>query len=881
MASKKNTQTDQCPECKTRSLTRNHYFTGKLMLERDFSDEQRYFREKIRLHHQRLHGSGVVCGLTLVAHENPACRDRYLILKPGSAVDCCGHDILVPVEEVLDLYAFPEIQALMDDPDDLDHTLRFCIEYLECPTEEIPVLYDECGCDDSRCAPNRILETYRVSVEVDPPVPDAVAVSAAGMEWDASINIANAAAVVLHGGSGRVYVMSADDSGSLYQINAGNLAVESSTALGGRGMALAVSADGAQLFAAVKPASAAAGDPVKLRIYDVSGGDTLSSAAPQEDDIKDSGGSVKILLSPSPDQSLFALIADHGHVKCWKAGFPGGIPNPDNEAFLHPDLFAIAFGSDGAKAFVPRAGGVIHALDPSAAGFAPQSLSIAGLTASYLALIETTGPDRFAALDDTSQTLSVIDPTAAAGSEIEQTLALAYPPLSCVVGKGGHWAFVLEKDGEDNYLEAVNLQALRLGLAPGVPNLLAVGGRSVMPALSEEGRRLFIPYTEDPAVDASGGVAVVEIAEQDCLEILARGECPDCGADCLTLATVEKYRPGYFLLDGPVAEAEVLNDSAYLDNEKGRRILPAVQDVYAALRCVMEHCCSGGGEGKQGPPGPPGKDGLPGQNGLPGKDGDPGKDGSPGKDGLPGKDGVGIDLDYAHICNINWNHAGKTGLKVLHEGLLIAFDSAVVNGDLNAMSVSVLTKKLAENTEEEPPRYVCWCEPEIELITGVKLEKDCELQTIDPELFVTDPAAEVNAVVVIFGKREIADQRDRIFRVRVYGDLIRGRHHKTGEFRGCDFNHLPDWLPARKTGDGIEGGTFESWFELSAEGDKPSLNKAGKNALMAVLGDSATAEKIAADILAARPFADWGQVDAISGIGQSRINHLKQHFSLD
>ncbi|HWJ39439.1 MAG TPA: hypothetical protein VNR86_11840, partial [Sphingomicrobium sp.] len=55
-----------CEECEPRTYVRNHYFTGKLLVERDFTDEQFYFREKIRQHHQRLHGVGVVCGLEII-----------------------------------------------------------------------------------------------------------------------------------------------------------------------------------------------------------------------------------------------------------------------------------------------------------------------------------------------------------------------------------------------------------------------------------------------------------------------------------------------------------------------------------------------------------------------------------------------------------------------------------------------------------------------------------------------------------------------------------------------------------------------------------------------------------------------------------------------
>src|SRR5688500_10760918 len=114
-----------CPTCTARTPTRNHYFTGKLLVERDFTDEQRYVMEKLRLHHQRLHGSGVVCGLQIVEHETPSCRDRYVVLRPGSAIDCCGKDILVVEPEVLDVLNFPEVQPLVRTPDNRDHVLQF------------------------------------------------------------------------------------------------------------------------------------------------------------------------------------------------------------------------------------------------------------------------------------------------------------------------------------------------------------------------------------------------------------------------------------------------------------------------------------------------------------------------------------------------------------------------------------------------------------------------------------------------------------------------------------------------------------------------------------------------------------------------------------
>jgi hypothetical protein len=156
---------------------RNAYWTGKLMLARDFVDEQRYVVEKQRHHNQKLHGSGVVCGLKVVQHETPGCRDRFVCVEPGSAIDCCGHDVIVLERDCVDLHAVPKIKEWLaqvqrgEDPG--KHTLQICVRYRECETEPVPVLYDECGCAEDKCAPNRVLESYELGVLVDPAAPPA------------------------------------------------------------------------------------------------------------------------------------------------------------------------------------------------------------------------------------------------------------------------------------------------------------------------------------------------------------------------------------------------------------------------------------------------------------------------------------------------------------------------------------------------------------------------------------------------------------------------------------------------------------------------------------------------------------------------------------
>jgi len=156
-----------CPTCDIGPFIRNTYFRGKFMDVLDFTTEQRYFIDKLRHHHQRLHGWGVVCGLKVKQHVNTDCRNRFICIEPGSAIDCCGHDLLLLEEECIDFTQLPAIKALIDKPDGKPHRIQICLRYRECPTELLPVLYDDCGCDDTRCAPNRILESIEFYAIVD------------------------------------------------------------------------------------------------------------------------------------------------------------------------------------------------------------------------------------------------------------------------------------------------------------------------------------------------------------------------------------------------------------------------------------------------------------------------------------------------------------------------------------------------------------------------------------------------------------------------------------------------------------------------------------------------------------------------------------------
>ena len=71
-------------------MKRVNYFEVQLLGLDDFRAEQRYHREKRKMHNRFLHGWGVVSGLQV------SVADGALRVEPGLALDCEGNEVLVP-----------------------------------------------------------------------------------------------------------------------------------------------------------------------------------------------------------------------------------------------------------------------------------------------------------------------------------------------------------------------------------------------------------------------------------------------------------------------------------------------------------------------------------------------------------------------------------------------------------------------------------------------------------------------------------------------------------------------------------------------------------------------------------------------------------------
>jgi hypothetical protein len=141
-------QKDCCKgDCEQPMKERMNYFTGRHLAARDFRDEQLHHRSHRFLHNRMLHGWGVVCGLEVKEHPQDQCRDRFVQVGPGMAIDCCGREILVDCA-VCCGDEQPEIP--WKDNSENRRLLLLCLTYDEDKNERVPALSSEGDCSTAK-----------------------------------------------------------------------------------------------------------------------------------------------------------------------------------------------------------------------------------------------------------------------------------------------------------------------------------------------------------------------------------------------------------------------------------------------------------------------------------------------------------------------------------------------------------------------------------------------------------------------------------------------------------------------------------------------------------------------------------------------------------
>lgn len=909
-----------CPECDIGPFTRNHYFTGKLLVEADFTDEQHYHMEKMRHHEQRLHGWGVVCGLKVKQHDNPACRDRFVCIEPGTAIDCCGHEIVVREQECPDITQLDAIKTLKKKNDTAPHTLQVCIRYRECPIEEIPVLYDDCGCDDTQCAPNRILESYDFDILLDPPK-DPDEFDTPRLHWENTINIAHVARVALHDDSHSLYALVAN---TVYKVSTDNNAiVPPSLVLPANGVELAVSNDGTRLYVVTEPVGSSTN--LQLFIYD-----TANLANPaintQGIDIDGTAGGdeVSLAVAPAADNRLFALVLKTGNVLVWETDI-NTMANPALRTMVDlqgTTVAGLVISSNGKYAYTGNTTDHnIRVLDVAAMAPAASSpIPVLPDTAfpSALAVVSSTGPDLLAVADHETKKLYLVDPNTGS-PKLLGSLDLDYKPVALVASPGGHWVYVLEQDGntQTSYVQAVNVHGMQQ-MPPVKPTTaIKVGNDSQRLALTTSGQHMYVPYAGYPTQTNDGGVAIIAVSEQNCDDILWRhlDGCPHCDIpNCVVLATIENYVYGDKIEDQTDPPADPQDDRnsgvARINNREGRRLLPSTQVLTEVIECLLEN--GTGGTGLQGPPGP---------------QGDPGSQGAPGQQGDPGP---GLEVGLTGIAALSWKHntGGNpnplTTINLINNnppklpGIVIIFTDYVNVSDPSHLPPLQIDDRVFQvlltdqSGNQQSPFLFCQCPliGRVIPVTWFSTDNPPTVDPLDPNKINWSSFNETSnqialGIAFLFDDPKIIEyvRKSEVW-VRLRGDFVleakpmldangnpmldangNPRHRAIdAEFVRAE---LPtgNRIPGASGGPfGLQGGLFESWFWLR---DKPSntipnrisINNATADELKTLPG---IGDALATKIIAARsasPFQNIEDLLKVSGVTKPLLNKIRDRIT--
>jgi hypothetical protein len=655
--------------------------------------------------------------------------------------------------------------------------LEFCLVWRECPTEEVPILYDECGCDDSQCAPNRILEAYALEVRVDPPPPPAHS-AARHFHWGPSIGIAQAEAVVLDETGQRVFVVAGSGAQTIYQVDTQHLLVEASYAAAGGVLSLALAPGGATLYAAL----AAVGAP-QVVVFSPTASGLGAPATPTA--LEPGSGTIALTAAKA---GLFAV--DTGSGAYWWFAAPvtlSGSATPATPTGTVPTkTTAAAFSSDGSTVWLGVPGKPsLHSITLATPG---SSITVP-LTATNPAVGSAdavtvigggTGADKLAILDTSGPYLHLYDTGAA---KVIASVALKNKPLSLVVTADGGTAVVASAGA----VQAVNLVALAAGAANAAGAPFALEARIGQSAITASGGKLYVPFSGTGAAPNQGGVAVVTLSGTDCRDALRGHPCPECDApDCLVLARVDGWQNGSKLEDMPDPALPVPAGVAYIDNG-ARTVLASTQAITRALLCLMDQPTAGS-TAPTTPTSPPA-------------------------------------VTLTHISAISWTHAGIVQIDFSSDpnpSFALAFDGAVNSADLTQPSALMMLVSLYEvlplETAGAFTPLVRWCQIQASSLNFASVGPPGAIPSTSWNPLAAQPTCTAVQIVpdstALRAAMIAAIKVPMHFYVRVIlnGDLVRD-----ASGNGLDVNHLPPWLgssPGYRTGDGIAGGVFESWFRI-------------------------------------------------------------------
>jgi hypothetical protein len=683
---------NSCLPCGLHQPARNTYFDGKLLTSRDFQAEQDYNRGHRNMHNALLHGTGVVCGLKLVQHPTESCRDKFMVLEPGMALDCCGQEIVVPervlvkVADATNPETNPDLAEALNGETHLFVAIRRCDE----GAEPLPVLLPGCDGESGATEFGRVLEGYEMVFFAQDPakVTPVTLPTDPNYAWVHSFALEQSlpAAIALNPVENQIIIgeWQQEGEGSFLNIHdaethdligqlpgpshLGDIVISNSLGLimaSGRGWQSSVEegigvwrfadiADGQPPHYIIPHQSLV---PPRLALSPTSGtlfvlgqfrsnrSQLLSYSSEKIGKIEDQSGADTLshderlnfqnseyqnLEGPFARQASMMKFSPDGRFLAITAPAVGGL----NGLYL---VQVSAFAAGGLTVGKARPIGSDIA-ESEAVHLVDWSLD------SQILYVTTQDGDaarirRFAMIGD--------------GSNIEpkgRGIRYIGRPLDMVIAPTETQAYLLlrDSDGVTRFvaipIEQIKDQSEPEPETPTLPDdAIRIDGDGYSMALTVHGDRMFVAAADSNPVDqpARSLVAVIDITESQCDAIF--GQATDGCASCadtsietpdhaVILGHLPKYIAGQELKISDADNASI--EHIAIDYTTYRTIVPSATKLREVIECMLARGVA------EGPPGPRGEPGLQGNDGPTGLQGLSGEDGADGGQGLQGEQGL-------------------------------------------------------------------------------------------------------------------------------------------------------------------------------------------------------------------------------------------------
>lgn len=684
-----------CLPCGLHKPRRNAYFDGKMLVARDFTDEQDYHRSHRQMHNALLHGTGTVCGLKVVPHPTEDCRREFAVLEPGYALDCCGQEIVVPARTPIPIRTLieknPDLVKALTGERDLFIALRRCDQ----GDEAVPAILPGCEGEAGATQWGRVAEGFAfvlfarepgevepVSIPLQPRLSwvhtlpyDAQVPSA--LHVDDEIGYLMVAATAVAGGS-RAWIHRMENQDLV-------------TALAGPAEATDIASHG---FA----------NNNSERVFVAGTGFTLDGAVLNgvgvwnRDDIRTESdplavipaeGPARLALSPKSDTLFLLDLADKSlkvisakAITDWLDGgaAPGSAPevlrtvaiphdltDPDGPALrgaavleVSEDGRFLALAAAAAPAdqglYIFRVGDLVSEETTAEAALVkglelkPAENIIAvrwSLDGTLLFLLtEAAGKTRLWRFQRIDEDRKLV--LAGRGVELEGA------PLDLAVAPGERWAYLLTAAANGRAeLATIDMELVKqrsvegpASFSPADDEVVTIDGIGRSLARDLRGTRIYVAAADSnpEAAPDRGLVAVIEVTEANCGAHFKKAieSCPTCADKDSDHAVILARLPAYNFEDPPRIEkdGEGGTGRVEIDNLTYRPIVPSATTLQKVVECILAQGIAEGPPGPRGDPGETGAQGPPGPQGAVGPQGEIGQVGPPGPPGPVGPQGL-------------------------------------------------------------------------------------------------------------------------------------------------------------------------------------------------------------------------------------------------